>query len=81
MTTDVPSDSSIDMFYVLSQITIKIPLFELLRILEHRDKAIAWVGGVDEKVKHDYNENHIPKDSGQEKMKDKEPEVVMSQIP
>ena len=71
MTIDVPSDPSIDMLSVLSQITVKVPLSKLLRIPKHRDKAIAWVGGVDEKMKHDCNKNHIPRDSGQEKMKDK----------
>ena len=63
MIVDVPSDYSIDMLYVLSQVTVKVPLSKLLRILEHRDKAIAWVGGVDKKMKNDCNENHTPKDN------------------
>lgn len=45
MSSDVPTGSTIDMMSVLSQITIKVPLSRLLRILEHKNKAIAWVGG------------------------------------
>ena len=81
MVVNVPSKSSIDMLSILSQVTIKVPFSELLRISEHRDKAIAWVGGVDKKMKNDCNENHTPKDNSQEKMKDGELEVLVSQIP
>ena len=44
------SNSSIDMFVVLSQINIKVPLSELLRIPEHQDKAISWLESTDLKV-------------------------------
>ena len=81
MVVDVPFESSIDMLSVLSQVTFKVPLSELLRIPEHRDKAIAWVGGVDKKMKNDCNENHTPKDNSQEKMKDREPKVFVCKIP
>ena len=81
MVVNVPSDSSIDMLSILSQVIVKVLLSELLRIPEHRDKAIAWVGGTDKKMKNDWNENHTPKDNSQEKMKDREPEVFLSQIP
>ena len=47
MIVNIPPDSSIDMFVVLSQVTIKVPLSKLMRIPKHRDKAIDWVGGVD----------------------------------
>ena len=81
MVVDVPFDSSIDMISILSQVTVKVPLSELLRIPKHRDKSIAWVGGVDKKMKNDSNENHTPKDGSQNKMKDRELEVFVSQIP
>ena len=69
----IPSNSSIDMLFVLSQLIVKVPLSELLRIPEHRKKAIAWVGGVDEKVKYDCNESHTPREGSEERMKEKEP--------
>ena len=81
MVVDVPSDSSIDMIFVLSQVIVKVPLFELLRIPECRDKIIAWIGGVDKKMKNDCNENHNPKESSQEKVKNRDPKVVVCQIP
>ena len=79
MIIDVPSDSSIDILVVLSQITVKVPLAELLRIPEHQNKAIAWVGGVNEKVNYDCNKSHIPKDNSKEKVEEKETEGVISQ--
>ena len=81
MVIDGPSDSSIDMTTVLSQITIKVPLSKLLRILEHLNKAIAWLGDIDTKIRHDCNENHNPKERNKEKVKDRETEVFVSQIP
>ena len=75
------SDSSIDMFTILSQINIKVPLFELLRIPEHQDKAIAWLGSTDVKVTQECNENHVPKEVKKEKVKEQETKVVVSQIP
>ena len=51
MSLDVPTMSQIDILSVLSHITVKVPLLELLRILEHRDKAIAWIGGVNDELK------------------------------
>ena len=56
-------------------------MFELLRILKHRSKAIAWVGGVGERMKHDCNETHTPEEDKKEKRKEVEPKVVVSQIP
>ena len=81
MIIDGPSDSSIDMLTILSQITIKVSLSKLLRIPEHQNKAIAWLGSIDIRVRHNCNENHDPKEGNEEKMKDKEAEVVVSQIP
>ena len=78
---DNPSDSSIDMLVVLCQITIKVPLSKLLRILEHWDKAIAWLGITNVKVSQECNENHVPKEVKKEKVKEHENEVVVSQIP
>ena len=37
----------IDMIAMLSQITMKVPLYELLRIEEHKSKALSWLGGID----------------------------------
>ena len=77
---NVSLDSSIDMLFVLSQVTVKVPLSELLRIPEHRNKAIAWVGGMDKEEKNDNNKKHTPKDNIYD-VKDKEREVFVSQIP
>lgn len=81
MMIDDPFDSFIDMTNVLSQIIVKVPLSELLRIPEHRTKAIAWLRDTDIKERHDCNENHHHKERKKEEMKDKEDEVVVSQIP
>ena len=69
------------MLSILSQITIKVPLSKLLRFPGHRSKVIAWVGGDDKKVKHDYNENHTLREDKKEKRKETKLEVVVSQIP
>lgn len=37
----------IDMIAMLSQITVKVPLSKLLRIEEHKSKALSWLGGID----------------------------------
>ena len=31
---------------MLWQITVKLPLFELFRIDEHKSKALSWLGGI-----------------------------------
>ena len=38
------------------------------------------MGDTDKKVRHDCNKNHNPKERNKEKLKDKEAEVVVSQI-
>ena len=35
-----------DMISMLSQITIKDPLFKLFRIEEHKRKALSWLEGI-----------------------------------
>ena len=77
MSLEVPSASPIDMLAVLSHIIVKVPLSKLLIKPEHRDKAIAWVGGVDEKASHDHNLSQNPKEEDG-KM---ETDGVVSQIP
>ena len=42
---------------------------------------MTWLGDTDIKVRQDCNENHDPKEGNKEKVKDKEAEVVVSQIP
>lgn len=69
------------MLVVLSQITVKVPLSKLLRIPKNQNKAIAWLGNTDVKVSQDCNENHSPKESSKEKVKENEAKVVVSQIP
>lgn len=34
------------MLSVLSQITIKVPFYELLRIPKHKDRGLAWMDSV-----------------------------------
>lgn len=41
MNADSLSSSPIDMLSMLSQITVKVPLSELLRIPEHKEKALS----------------------------------------
>lgn len=65
------------MLSLLSQITIKVALSQLLRIPEHKRKTIAWEKGVDNKVNHDCNTKQIP----DEPEKELETKVFMSQIP
>lgn len=36
----------IDMTKLISQITVKVPLLEMMRIKEHKVKALDWVNGV-----------------------------------
>lgn len=36
----------VDMISMLSQITIKLPLSEMFRIEEHKNKDLAWLGGI-----------------------------------
>ena len=36
----------IDMISMLSQITINVPLSELFKIEEHKNKALSWLGGI-----------------------------------
>ena len=36
----------IDMISMLSQIIVKVPLYELFRIEEHKSKALSWLGGI-----------------------------------
>ena len=77
MVVNVSPDSSIDMLTMLSQVIVKVPLSKLLRIPEHRDKAIAWVGGMDKEARNDNNERHTPKYNGHDDG-DREPKVFMS---
>ena len=77
MSIDNPTISPIDMLLVLSQIVVKVPLLELLRIPKHKSKAIAWAKGVDDNISHDCNSNQIC--DGHEKELGNE--VVVSQNP
>ena len=54
---------------------------KLLRIPKHQNKAIAWLGNTDIRVRQDCNEIHDPKEENKENVKEKEVEVVVSQIP
>lgn len=47
---EVQPPTPIDMLSILSQITVKVPLSELLRIPEHKEKAIAWVDNIHNSV-------------------------------
>ena len=49
MTLDVPPSIPIDMFSFLSQMTIKVPLSEMFKIEEHKNRALAWIKGVGKK--------------------------------
>ena len=43
MVLNVPSSIPIDMFSMLSHMTINVPLSEMFRIKEHKNKALAWI--------------------------------------
>lgn len=73
----------VNMIQLLSQITIKVPLQEMLRIEEHREKAMAWVKSAshlveveNENISHNTKERKIRNEA-----KDKELEGLVSQIP
>ena len=76
---DLQLSTPIDMFTMLSQMTIKVPLLEIFRIKEHKSKAIEWISGVG---KHT---DAMPKKVVDEKVKPipkiKEPKGIVSQIP
>ena len=44
-------------------------------ILEHRDKTIAWVGGINDKISYDCNLNQTPKEESKGEIETK---VVVS---
>lgn len=41
-----PKYIPVDMSKLLSQITVKVPLLEMMRIEEQKEKALGWVNGV-----------------------------------
>ena len=46
MDFDILISNPIDMFSMLSQMTMKAPLFEMFRIEEHKNRALEWINGV-----------------------------------
>ena len=66
------------MIFLLSQITIKFPLSEMLRIEEQRHKALAWVGDV---IDSDIPNSEIVNKTIEELRKMKETKGIVSQIP
>ena len=36
----------IDMFTMISQMIVKVPLSKMFRIEEHKNKALEWINGV-----------------------------------
>lgn len=80
MLIDAPPYTYVDMMTVFSQITIKVPLSEMFRIEEHRNKVVTWLGGIG---MHSIHGNNSPlKDSAHNIPKKIEDEQgVVSQIP
>ena len=76
---DLQFFAPIDMFTMLSQMTIKVPLSEMFRIKEHKSKATEWISGVRKHI------DVVPRKVVDEKVKliprIKEPEGIVSQIP
>ena len=64
---------------MLSQMTVKVPLSEMFRIKEHKNKAIEWISGVRKHI------DVVPRKVVDEKVKliprIKEPKGIVSQIP
>lgn len=54
MSLEFPNYTPVDMLLLLSKITVKVPLQEILRIDEHKEKAMAWLKGVSSfaKIEH-----------------------------
>ena len=65
----------IDMISMLSQITVKVPLFELFRIEEHKIKALSWLGGIGN------NGNMVEPSTTQKSLVVVEDDGIISQIP
>ena len=76
MSADLPS-APVDMLQVLSQITVKVPLSELLRIPEHKEKTFSWVGCIKDGVNPDSDVENALEDKGETV----EVKGVVSQIP
>ena len=43
---DLQFSTLVDMFSMLSQMTIKVPLSEMFRIEENKNRALKWINGV-----------------------------------
>ena len=76
---DLQFSAPIDMFSILSQMTIKVPLSQMFRIKEHKSKAIEWISGVRQHI------DVVPRKVVDEKVKliprINEPECIIFQIP
>ena len=77
MLIENPCIPLVDKVSMLPQIIVKVSLLDLLRIPEHKDKALTWVGSVRENVDLNCNSN----ESSKEKKEPIEMEGVVSQIP
>lgn len=76
MMSNFPKYTPLDMFHVLSQVKVTVPLLEMMRINEHKEKTIALI--------IDVAGNKTKQGSGKEvkdKEKEKEVEGIVSQIP
>ena len=74
--SDLHFSAPVDIFTMLSQMTVKVPLSEMFRIKEHKSKAIEWISGVGKHI------DAIPRRIVDEKVKPipktKEPEGIIS---
>lgn len=71
--------TSMDMYAILSEMTVKVPLSELFKIEEHTNRAMAWIIKVGLKVVE--GSKNLVNDKESPSQKSKDCEGVVSQIP
>ena len=76
---DLQLSAPVDMFTMLSQMTVKVPLSEIFRIQEHKSKALEWINGVGQYT--NATSKRIAKEKVKPIPKPKEPKGIISQIP
>lgn len=68
--------TSMDMYAILSQMTVKVPLSELFKIAEHKNGAMAWINEVG--LKNDEGSRKLVDDKKTPSHKSKDCEGVLS---
>ena len=75
---DLQLSTPIDMFTMLSQMTVKVLLLEMFRIRGHNTKAIEWISGVGKHI--DAIQRKFVDEKAKPIPKIKEPKCIIFQI-